>query len=80
METTQQALTAKSTRIAAGEYRVEVSDGTTWLVSKKIEAAGWFLFVPCSPDDCEFTAADGSSWGWDRDFDSKKAAVAWLLS
>lgn len=78
METTQ--ATATTTRISTGEYRVSVSDGTTWLVAKKVEAAGWSMFAPSASENCEFTAEDGSSWTWNDDFASKKAAVAWLLS
>jgi hypothetical protein len=37
METTQQALTAKTTRIAAGEYRVARSDGRAFHIRSVLE-------------------------------------------
>ena len=81
METTQQARTAKTTRLADGEYLVKVSDGSTWLVVRNDEAREWRLFFPHTDSGlCELTADDDSEWDWCHSLDSKKDCVATALN
>ena len=81
METTQQALTAKTTRLCDGEYLVKVSDGSKWLVARKDETREWNLLAPKDSSGCaEWTAQDGSEWDWCHTLNTKKDCVATALN